>query len=42
MTYVVNKQGVVRAEIVSDQDMTRHSVDALAVVRELEGQKGAA
>ncbi len=38
ITYVIDKQGVVRSEIVSDQDMTKHSDDALAAVKELEGK----
>ncbi len=37
VTYVVNREGVIRAEIVSDQDMARHSQDALKVVQEIEG-----
>jgi peroxiredoxin len=36
-TYVVDKQGVLRAEIVSDEDMLRHSAEALKLVQELEG-----
>lgn len=37
VTYVVDKEGIIRAEIVSDMDMTKHSEDALKAVRELEG-----
>lgn len=37
VTYVVDKQGIIRAEIVSDDNMTRHAEQALQVVRELEG-----
>ncbi len=37
ITYVVDKEGVIRNEIVSDQDMTKHSEDALAAVKALEG-----
>lgn len=37
MTYVIDKDGVVRNEIVSDMDMSKHSEDALAAVRALDG-----
>jgi peroxiredoxin len=36
-TYVVDKAGIIRAEIVSDDDMSRHAEDALRTVREIEG-----
>ena len=36
VTYVIDKEGIIRAEIVSDQDMAKHSEDALAAVRKLE------
>ncbi len=38
VTFVVDKEGVIRAEIVSDQDMSKHSEDALAAVKQIEGQ----
>jgi alkyl hydroperoxide reductase subunit AhpC len=37
VTYVVNREGIIRAEIVSDQEMSRHAEESLRVVRELEG-----
>jgi mycoredoxin-dependent peroxiredoxin len=37
VTYVVDKEGVIQAEVVSDMDMARHSQEALEKVRELEG-----
>ncbi len=39
ITYVVDTEGVIRAEIVSDQDMTRHAEEALAAVRRLGGSE---
>ena len=36
VTYVVDKAGVIRAEIISDDDMHRHAQEALEVVRKLE------
>ena len=36
ITYVVDKEGIIRAEIVSDDNMTRHAERALEVVQSLE------
>ena len=38
VTYVVDREGVIRAEIVSDQNMTKHAEDALVAVEALEGK----
>lgn len=35
ITYVVDKEGIIRAEIISDEDMRRHAERALEVVRSL-------
>ena len=37
ITYVLDKEGVIQAEIVSDDDMSRHSAEALTAVNTLEG-----
>jgi len=36
ITYVVDKQGIVQAEIISDEDMHRHAEEALAAIKKLE------
>ena len=36
VTYVVDKEGTVQAEIVSDEQMTRHAEEALQVVQKLQ------
>jgi len=41
VTYVVDKQGVVRAEIVSDEDMHRHAQEALEVVLKIAAEERA-
>jgi len=38
ITYVVDKQGIIRAEIISDEDMHRHAQDALAAVQRLDSK----
>jgi peroxiredoxin len=38
VTYVVDKQGLIRAEIISDEDMHRHAEDALTAVQKLQSQ----
>lgn len=40
ITYVVDKEGIIRAEIQSDDDMSRHAEQALAMVRDLEAPSG--
>jgi peroxiredoxin (alkyl hydroperoxide reductase subunit C) len=39
VTYVVDREGIIRAEIVSDEDMSQHAREALRVVFDLEGIK---
>ena len=36
VTYVVDKQGIIRAEIVSDDDMSKHATAALEAVQKLQ------
>lgn len=38
VTYVVDKAGVIRAEIVSDDDMHRHAQEAVGVVQKIEAE----
>jgi peroxiredoxin len=40
VTYVVDKAGVIRAEIVSDDDMHRHEQEALHYIQEMEAEVG--
>jgi peroxiredoxin len=40
ITYVVDKEGIVRAEIESDDDMSHHAERALEVAQDLEQGKG--
>ncbi len=42
VTYVVDKQGVIQAEIISDEDMHRHAEEALAAIKKLESGVSAA
>jgi peroxiredoxin len=37
VTFVVDSEGILRGEIVSDEDMARHADESLALVREVEG-----
>jgi alkyl hydroperoxide reductase subunit AhpC len=41
VTYVVDKAGIVQAEIVGDEQMTRHAEEALQVVQKLSAQEAA-
>jgi len=38
VTYVVDKQGTIRAEIISDEDMHRHTQEALKAVQQLQSE----
>jgi peroxiredoxin (alkyl hydroperoxide reductase subunit C) len=38
VTYVVDKQGIIRNEIISDDDMHRHAQEALKAVEQLQSQ----
>lgn len=37
VTFVIDKEGIVRGQVVSDTDMAKHARESLRLVRELEG-----